>query len=566
VKGRRNQSPGRSSTAPTAPTAAHDEGRAFRIAFVAAAVLAGALANMGPIGTNDIGFHLRLGQEIAETGWPPNVDSHSHTCPGAPYPDHEWLAQLGLYGVHAAFGDPGLAALQGLLIGACLLIVAISIRGPGALRIALIVAVLVLGFDHSEIRPHIVGWVMMGLLALLLERRRKVPVLVLLLVWANTHGSVLLGVGLAGLSFLEESVERKNPRPLAWAAAVAIVPLANPNFFEIYTLFFTIKEHAGFVGEWKPYGVDTAQFWLIAALVGASLVGILRRRPINWFDLARVAVLAVLSFQSSRSGVVMAIFLSPSFGRWFGPDLARRSIRIQRAAAIGLAVLVVFLLGQRIREGKTLRFELDHEHLPVAATRFIRTHDLKGPVFNDYNFGGYLLWKAWPELPVFVDGRIEVYRGRVLDDYLAVSEARSGWEEIVRRYGITFFVIRPDRPLARALLGRAGWDLAYFDYNSAIFVRRDLFPELRRLRIVSPFGHRDRTQVALAIDETRYLLGENPLFFGGYKILAFLQFRSGDLRGARDSLRRYVALHPEGIDDEETRSLVDKLRRRGAWP
>ena len=50
------------------------------------------------------------------------------------------------------------------------------------------------------------------------------------------------------------------------------------------------------------------------------------------------------------------------------------------------------------------------------------------------------------------------------------------------------------------------WDLAYFDYNSAIFVREDLFPELRRLRVVSPYGHRDRTRVAEATSDTQSLI------------------------------------------------------------
>jgi hypothetical protein len=533
---------------------------------VAAVVLAGALATTGPVGTNDIGFHLRLGQEIVQTGAPPRTDSHSHTCPGVPYPDHEWLSQLGLYAFHQAFGDGGLAVLEGILVGLCLLLVTLSVRGPAALRIALAITVLLLGIEHAEIRPHLLGWVMVALLAMLLERRRKAPVLVLLLVWANTHASVLLGVGLAGLAFVEEAIREKSRRPLAWAGAAALVPLVNPYGWKSYALFFGIRTHVGFVGEWKPFGVDTFQFWLIAAVVVAALAGILRSRPVNGFDLVRLAVLAVLSFQSSRSGVVMAIFLAPGFGRWYGRALAAWPLRVRQATAMLLAVLVLGFLGWRIREGKTLRLELDCEHLPVAAVDFIQRRGLRGPIFNDYDFGGYLLWKAWPQFPVFVDGRIEIYRGRALDDYLLVSNAGPGWEDVVRRHGITFFMIRPERPLAKALLASDGWDLAYFDYNSVIFLRRGLFPEVRRLDVVSPFGHRDRTQVARAIDEMRYLLGENPRFFGGQKILAVLLLRSGDLAGARASLKRYLELHPQGIRMGETRSIIARLREQGAWP
>ncbi|RPJ42915.1 MAG: hypothetical protein EHM19_09695 [Candidatus Latescibacterota bacterium] len=320
------------------------------------------------------------------------------------------------------------------------------------------------------------------------------------------------------------------------------------------------------MGEWKAFGAETPQFWLVAAVVAAALIGILRTRPIRPFDLVRLAVLGILSIQSSRSGVVMTIFLAGSFGRWYGETLSSVPRRVLQVVAIALAAITVLFAGIRIRDGKTLRFDIDHEHLPVAAVRFIQKHDLTGPIFNDYNFGGYLLWKAWPDIPVFVDGRIEVYRGEVLDDYLRVSNAQPGWEETVRRYGITFFIVRPERDVTRALLASGNWDLAYFDYNSAIFVRGDLFPGVRRLQVVSPIGHRDRSRVAEAIDETRYLLEENPSFFGGHKILAFLLLRNGDPAGARDSLRRYLGLHPAGAKIEETRSLIDRLRKEGAWP
>lgn len=190
-------------------------------------VLAGLLANLGPVGTNDIGFHLRLGQEIAVAG-PPSIDNHSFTAPGVAYPDHEWLAQLGLWGLFAAFGVPGLAVAQGVLIGITLALVGYSVKGPAPLRALAALPVLLLGFDHSEIRPHLLGWIYIAVLGILLERRRFGWVLGLLLLWANTHASVLLGAGLAGLSCLEDAARTRNIRPLMWAAAVALVPLLNP--------------------------------------------------------------------------------------------------------------------------------------------------------------------------------------------------------------------------------------------------------------------------------------------------------------------------------------------------
>lgn len=529
-------------------------------------LLAAAAANTGPIANNDYGLHLRIGQEVADSWRPVLVDYHSHTIPGAPYPDHEWLTQGAFFKLHELLGDGGMVALKGLLVGAALALTAASVPGPVLLKLAAVTAVMLLGFDHSHMRPHLLSWVFAGLLNLLLERRLNWAVLALLLLWGNSHGSVLLGVGIAALHFLELFWQTRQRRLLIWAAACAVAPLFNPNGTGIYTLFFEISGHTAFIGEWQPYTPDKAAFWLLAAIVGLATFRLLKTRPLNPFDLLRVSALGFLGFQSSRNGVIAAVFLAPLLGRCSGPIVSRWSPRLQRVAAALLAAVVLVALGIRASQERALRFELDPEHLPVAAVRFVQRHGLAGPVFNDYNFGGYFLWRAWPDHPVFVDGRTEVYKGQVLDEYLAVSGAEPGWEEIVERYGISFFVVRPERDVGRVLLDHEGWDLVYFDYNAAIFVRDDLFADLRRLYVVSPYGHRDSSRVDEAIEEISYLLDENPLFFGGQKILAFLLYRRGDLQKASDALHRYLELHPQGTKLEETRSLVEALQENAVWP
>lgn len=526
-------------------------------------VLAGTLANLGPVGNNDIGFHLRLGQEIAAHG-PPFVDNHSFTAPGVPYPDHEWIAQLGLWAFYSAVGVPGLAVLQGVLIGATLALVLYAVRAPVLLRILAALPVLLLGFDHSEIRPHLLGWIYIAVLGLLLEGRRYVWMLALLLVWANTHGSLPLGVGLAGLHLMEQAAKEWSWRPLWWAVPVVLVPLLNPYGTNVYTLFLTIRGNADFVGEWKPYAASTWEFWLLVGLVGWAIIGMMKHR-FNPFDAFRLFVLGVLSFQSSRTGVVMAIWLAPFFGRWFEADVRRWGSRTQLGAAVVLTLCALGLLGQRWREGRAMRLDLDPQHLPVAAVQFIQDHHLTGPVYNDYNFGGYLLWKA-PELPVFVDGRIEVYQGKVLDDSLRISGAAPGWPGLVERYGVRLFLVRSDRTITKALLADPAWDLVYFDYNAAVFVPRDAPVAVRRLRVISPTGNRESAgSIDQAISEMRYLLAENPLFFGGFKVLAFLEVRRADFPGAAESVHKYLALHPAGRSLADTAGLIDELRQHGAW-
>ncbi len=160
----------------------------FPLLFLA--LLLAALANTGPIANNDYGLHLRIGEEIAHSGLPPGTDSHSHTFPGAPYPDHEWLSQVGLYAVHQVVGDGGMVVLKGLLVALALAAISAAVSGGTATRIGLILVVMLLGLHHSQMRPHLLSWLMAGLLVLLLQRRMRWAVPLLLLVWANCHGSV----------------------------------------------------------------------------------------------------------------------------------------------------------------------------------------------------------------------------------------------------------------------------------------------------------------------------------------------------------------------------------------
>lgn len=551
----------RTPAPPPASAASSGLSRA-EVAFLLLLVLCTFLSNVGPVATNDIGFHLRLGEEIAHHG-PPTVDTHSYTAPGAPYPDHEWLAQLGLWLLYSALGIPGLAVCQGALVAATVALLLRFTPGPAAARGFVVLPVFFLAFDHSEIRPHLLGWLYLASLGGLLSKRRYPAVLALLVLWANSHASVLLGVGLAGLVVLEDAWRARSAARLGWAAAIALVPLLNPYGAEVYTLFFTITESAGFVGEWRPYPSDSWQFGLQVAIVLAAAWGIVRN-GINPFDIVRLLVLGTLSFEASRSGVVMAIALAPDLGRWFAPGFARLGRRARSLGLVATLAAVSAAVAVRARDGSAMRLDVDRERLPVAAVEFIQRHRLTGHMFNDYNFGGYFLWMA-PEHPVFMDGRIEVYAGKVLDEHLAVSRAAPNWEAIVAAYDVSFFVVRPERGIATELVDNPQWKLVYFDYNAVIFVRADRFSDLRALRTITPFGNRPGAPLGSAAEEMRYLLVENPSFFGGHKVLAFLMYKAGDVPAAAAALREYLRLHPEGEELDETQELVRALRQRGAW-
>jgi hypothetical protein len=58
------------------------------------------------------------------------------------------------------------------------------------------------------------------------------------------------------------------------------------------------------------------------------------------------------------------------------------------------------------------------------------------PVFNEQGWGGYLIYRWYPERRVFIDGRIDMYGQEIVREYLQVATVRPEWREVLDKYGV----------------------------------------------------------------------------------------------------------------------------------
>jgi len=114
--------------------------------------------------------------------------------------------------------------------------------------------------------------------------------------------------------------------------------------------------------------------------------------------------------------------------------------------------------------------EAQAKTLPVEAVTFLKQEQPAGPIFNSYNWGGYLIWEL-PEYPVFVDGRTDLYDDAFLREYLSLVFAQGNWEETLDKYGIKLVLIEPQSMMGQLLVERPGWEQVYLDEMATIFVR-----------------------------------------------------------------------------------------------
>ncbi|MEK6692729.1 MAG: tetratricopeptide repeat protein, partial [Nitrospirota bacterium] len=118
---------------------------------------------------------------------------------------------------------------------------------------------------------------------------------------------------------------------------------------------------------------------------------------------------------------------------------------------------------------------------PKDAADFLNKHEIKGNIFNEYGFGGYLIWRLYPEKRVFIDGR--TLEPEFMNEYRTIASADSGmqksWEEIIGKYNISYIVMPPlyptgeIYPIVERLIENDDWALVYNDHLSLIFVKKN---------------------------------------------------------------------------------------------
>jgi hypothetical protein len=168
-----------------------------------------------------------------------------------------------------------------------------------------------------------------------------------------------------------------------------------------------------------------------------------------------------------------------------GADAVRPRLSSGRVAVVVAVVCALVAFG-----GATLSFSFSQleygvgltEHkFSLAAAEFLRENPVTGKMFNFFDVGGFLDWQLYPQALTFIDGR--TYNQQVFLEHQTVTGALPGWQEILRRYGVTYAILKTMDssgmilPIIQTLTNDPGWDLVFADGLFVVFVRNT--PETR---------------------------------------------------------------------------------------
>lgn len=435
----------------------------------------------------DTYLHIASGNWILSHLSIPRVDIFSYTAIGQPWINHEWLAQCILSIGYQLGSWNGLVFITALMLA---LTLAIQLQFLLA-RISVLYAVTFSALTffslttHLLARPHVIAWPLMVIWVCTLlkvsEGNTKPPfwLLLIMLIWANLHASFILGLALIPLLAVNGKFSER----------LTLSQLKQWTYFGVLSLVASMLTPWGWKGIWLPFHISTLSNvglineWALSPLSAVSPITlwlglivyllILRRLKLTFVF---TFIIACLSYEALLHGRYISIFglIAPmllanamSSGKLIQNQTtsdARRNWKIFLVTCVLISLSTV--------ASYTYKPHQPDPHItPQQAVDAALLLAVKGNVLNEYNYGGYLEYRG---IPVFIDGRAEIYSHDEFATYIAATESHNKEQvkQILNKYEITWTVLNPKSELINYLDQNPFWKKVYEDSISVVHIKK----------------------------------------------------------------------------------------------
>lgn len=355
----------------------------------------------------------------------------------------------------------------------------------------------------------------------------------IMLLWANLHGGYIVGVAIIGLYMVGEALNLavrrfeisnlrfikrpgfKTTKPTLISAGLffavcafsILVTFFNPGGYSLLwgwlkgfpsgVISAGVTEKAGVVitqiseyqSLWYFYKVLHYKWPIyMIAFISLSLIMLaikyISLRRVDFRELLAVSFISFLGVYYARGVTFALILLSVVICNCLIAIKGLKWFRVYRLvpALAGALITVVMLVNVLKTTPWELKPKIPQEWLneiyPEGAIQFLQAYGVKGPIFNELVWGGYLIWRTYPDYRVFIDGRL--ISGDIRSMYMTVMRGLPEWESVLDKFDINFLLIpvmsREEFSIfpiiIKLLKDRADkWRLVYLYNNTAVFVR-----------------------------------------------------------------------------------------------
>ncbi|MGX1169209.1 hypothetical protein AB7M16_005475 [Bradyrhizobium sp. USDA 372] len=443
---------------------------------------------------SDSFWQIKIGQWILDHRAMPMIDFYSFTRTGAPWISTSWLSQVAFAFSHAQWGWAGpvilTAAAVALTVAIFVHLLEAHLEAPRAVLFAMLA--LLLSIHHVLARPHILALpVMVAWVGLLMAAasRRSAPSwtwLPLMALWANLHGGFVLGLALIGPISLEAVEHAEKGRRLAlfmrwvlFGIGALIASCCTPYGWRTLqgaTNILSLGELLTLILEWMPANFATFTPFegaLLALIAFGYYRGLVLSAPriflilfLTWSALSHVRSIEAFAF-------LVPLVLAKPLGEMF-PQPAPEAAGSESWPGRTLTALGVLMIMAASWTSTSLymghhRFTFTMTQTPVAAVDLLEQRKVQR-VFNAYQFGGYLISR---DIPVFVDGRAELYGEKFILDFFKATEGKKPelLPRLLEEYKIDATLLGADAPGPQILDQLKGWKRIYADDIAVIHVR-----------------------------------------------------------------------------------------------
>ena len=459
--------------------------RAFVPALAAAVAAAVTLFAPQLLNDGDTWWHLAAGRWILDHGQVPHVDPFSYTMPGHPWQAHEWLSEVLMALAHRAAGWSGMMILFAFATGGAawlvtrrlsrvmsgitlvlVVILAMACQGPG-----------LLARPHILVLPLLAGWMVEMLAARDEKRSPRLWMALMIIPWANLHGSYVFGFFLTGVFGLEALVEAW---PAGWRACLDVVrtwglfaaacvagALVTPHGISGLIFPFQLMTMTGLQSIQEWHSVDFATLSPFEVAMMATLFVCLNRGvKVPFVRLAALLFLLHMALQHTRHLTVLALvaplFLAEPIAEALGQRPAGKA---PRAAWIAALVAVLVLAGVRLAWPL---IRVDRVNTPITALTHVPAELRSQPVFNEYSIGGYLIFQG---VRPYIDGRADMYGDAFLDEFVRAQRGDTVLlDKILKTNHVRWTILAPGNRNIAWLDRQPNWRRIYADRYAVIHV------------------------------------------------------------------------------------------------
>lgn len=475
-----------------------------------------------------IGWHIRDGQQMLLTHAITRTDPFSSTMSGHAWYAWEWLYDVLIAVIHHVFGLNGVVFYTAAIIAATfVLTLHLALRDRGNLPVTLFLLILSLGASavHFLARPHVVSWLFTVIWFSVLDSAERRPeerknlfwLPVLLVLWVNLHGGFVMGFLLLAIYLLagigvylthresRDETRRWLNRLGGCAALSAAASFINPYGYHLHVHIwrylsdrFLMDRISEFLS--PDFHGAAQQCFAFLLIVTIAVLASAARRP----SAARLMVIVFAAYSGlyatrslPTSALLITLVIAPpvsqtiseaavngSLASWlrgcflrldsFGVRMGK--LEVQFRGHVWL--VLVFALGLfscmhhgRLGSEQFINAYFDDKRFPVEAAEVIAQREIHKPVFSLDYWGGYLIYRLYPQTKVVADDRHDLYGTDFFKDYLKIVLVQPDWEKALDRKQVNWVLVPTESSIANMMKLTPQWTVAHQDGTAVLFQR-----------------------------------------------------------------------------------------------